>query len=82
LTFWYGTNYQTLVHKVSRNQPNTMKELLNIATRHASSEEVVRAIFIRDSGKVALGGGRGVPVKMIGKGAKRSAKSDKRGLKW
>jgi hypothetical protein len=38
-----------------------MKEL-DIATGHASGEEVVGAIFIQDSGKVARGGGRGAPL--------------------
>jgi hypothetical protein len=34
------------VHELGRDQPKTMKELLNISTRHASGEEEVRAIFI------------------------------------
>jgi hypothetical protein len=70
------------VHELGRNQPNSTKELLNIATRHASGEEVVRPIFIQDNGKVALGGGCGVPLKTVSKGAKRSTKGDKRASKW
>jgi hypothetical protein len=39
-------NYRTLVHELERDQPKTMKELLNIATRHTFGEEVVGAVFI------------------------------------
>jgi hypothetical protein len=34
------------VHKLSCDQPKTMKELLDIATRHASGEEAVGAVFM------------------------------------
>jgi hypothetical protein len=34
------------VHDLDRDQPKTTKELLNIATRHASGEEAVGAIFM------------------------------------
>jgi hypothetical protein len=44
--FSSNTNYQTLVHELGRDEPKTMKELLDIGTRHASSEEAIRAIFI------------------------------------
>jgi hypothetical protein len=36
-----------------------MMELLDIVTRHASSEEVVRTIFVQSSRKAAPSGGRG-----------------------
>jgi hypothetical protein len=39
-------NCRTLAHELSHDQPRTTKELLNIAIRHTSGEEVVRAIFI------------------------------------
>jgi hypothetical protein len=79
--FWSGMNYWTLVHELGCVQPKTMKELLDIATRHNLGEEVVSAIFIRGSGKVALSDGRGVPPKTTDKGVKRGATSNKRGLK-
>jgi hypothetical protein len=44
----------TLVHELSRDQPNTMKELLGIATRHAFGKEAVGAAF-------ALGNGKTIP---------------------
>jgi hypothetical protein len=46
LAFWSSTMCHTLVHELGRRQPSTTKELLDIATRHASGEEVVRAAFI------------------------------------
>jgi hypothetical protein len=46
--FLSGTTY---VHKLGRKCPRTTKELLDIATRHASGEEVVGAIFDRARGK-------------------------------
>jgi hypothetical protein len=36
---------RSLVHELSREQPKTIKELLDIATRHASDEEAVGAPF-------------------------------------
>jgi hypothetical protein len=41
LAFWDGTMCRSLVHELSREQPKTTKELLDIATRHASGEEAV-----------------------------------------
>jgi hypothetical protein len=75
--FWSSTNWRTLVHELGRNQPKTMKELFDIATRHPSGEEVVGAIFIQGSGKAVLDGGRGAPPKATDK----EAKSNKRGPK-
>jgi hypothetical protein len=49
------------VHELSRDQSKTMKELINITTRHASSEEAVRAIFIQNSEIAAPDGGQGAP---------------------
>jgi hypothetical protein len=46
LAFWCGTTCGTLVHELSHDQPNTTRELLDIATRHASGEEVVGDAFI------------------------------------
>jgi hypothetical protein len=74
-------NCRTLVHEIDRDQPKTMKELLNIATRHASSEEAVMAIFIQSCRKAALVDDRGAPPKTTDKSVKRGTKSDKRELK-
>jgi hypothetical protein len=56
-----------------------MKELLDIATRHTSGEEAVRAIFVQSSGKVIPGGDRGMSTIATDKGTKRGIKNDKRG---
>jgi hypothetical protein len=34
------------MHELSCDQPKTTKELLDIATRHASGEEAIRAVFV------------------------------------
>ena len=39
--FLSGTTCKSLVHKLGRKGPRTTKELLDIATNHASGEEVV-----------------------------------------
>ena len=38
--FLYGTTYQSLVHKLGCVKPRTTRDLLDIATNHASDEEV------------------------------------------
>ena len=43
---------ESLVHKLGHKDPRTTKELLDIATNHASGEEVVGVIFDRLKGKV------------------------------
>jgi hypothetical protein len=43
LAFWDGTTCRTVVHEF--RQPETIKELLEIATRHVSGEEVIGAAF-------------------------------------
>jgi len=43
--FISGTTCKTLVHKLGRKGPRTTKELLDITTNHASSEDAVGAIF-------------------------------------
>ena len=40
-----------MVHKLGRKGPRTTKELLDIATSHASGEEAVGAIFDHSDGK-------------------------------
>ena len=49
--FLSRTTCESLVHKLGRKGPQTTKELLDIATSHASEEEVVRAIFDHLDGK-------------------------------
>ena len=49
--FLSGTTCESLIHKLGRRGPRTTKELLDIATSHASGEEAVGAIFDRPDGK-------------------------------
>ena len=50
-SFLSGTTCESLVHKLGHNGPRTTKELLDIATNHASGEEAVGAIFDHPKGK-------------------------------
>ena len=50
---------ESLVHKLGRKSPRTTKELLDIATSHASGEEAVGAIFDRLEGKMKWDEGAG-----------------------
>jgi hypothetical protein len=77
--FWSVMTCRTLVHELSREKLKTMKKLLDIATRHNSGEEAVRAVFMQNIRKVAPGGGRGAPTTAIDKGTMRGVKSNKRG---
>ena len=47
--FIQGTTSRALVHKLGRKSPRTTKELLDIATAHASGEEAVGATFPKPS---------------------------------
>ena len=49
--FLSRTTYESLVHELGCRGPRTTKELLDIATSHASGEEAVGAIFDRSDGK-------------------------------
>jgi hypothetical protein len=77
--FWSGTTYRTLVQELSREQPKTTKELLDITTRHASIKEAVRAVFVQSSRKVAPGSGQGTSTTTTDNGTKRGIKSDRKG---
>jgi hypothetical protein len=79
--FWSSTTYQTLVHKLDRDQPKATKELHDIATRHASGEEAVGAIFVEGDGKTVPSSSQRAPSKATGKGAKKGAKDGKKGAK-
>jgi hypothetical protein len=50
--FLSGTTCESLVHKLGRKGPRTTKELLDIATSHASDEEAIGVIFDCPRGKV------------------------------
>ena len=49
--FLSGTTCESLVHKLGRRSLRTTKELLDIATSHASGEEAVGVIFDHLDGK-------------------------------
>ena len=51
--FLSGTNYESLIHKLGCLKPRTTRDPLDVATNHASSEEVVGAVFSegQDRGK-------------------------------
>jgi hypothetical protein len=53
-SFLSRTTYESLVHKLGHKSPRTTKELLNIVMSHASSKEVVGAIFHLAKGKAKV----------------------------
>jgi hypothetical protein len=67
--FYDGMTCRILVHELSHEQPKTTKELLDIATRHASNKEEVGATFILGNARAAANCGRAVPTKATVKGA-------------
>jgi hypothetical protein len=75
LAFWFKMNCQTLVNELGRDQPKTMKELLNNATR-AMGKQALVMVEGRHSERLARAL-RGEPMvtigapKMMGGGAKR-----------
>jgi hypothetical protein len=71
-----------LVHELDRDQSNDTKELLAIATRHASGEEAVGAIFILADVKTVPGGSRATPSKATDKSIKKGVKGSKKEEKW
>jgi hypothetical protein len=73
--------FHTLVYELGREQQKTTKELLDIATRHAYSEEAVGATFILGNAKAATNDGRTTPSKATIKGARKGAKGSKKGQK-
>jgi hypothetical protein len=64
------------MHDLRREQPKTTKELLDIATRHASGKEAVGAVFIQSSEKAAPASGQGPSTTTTDKGTKSGIKSD------
>jgi hypothetical protein len=57
------------------------KELLDIATRHASGEEAIRAVFTLAEVGAAAGGGWTTPPSFTVRGTKKGAKGGKMGQK-
>jgi len=51
--FLFGTTCESFIHKLGCLKPRTTRDLLDIATNHASGEEAVRAVFSggQDKGK-------------------------------
>ena len=66
----------SLVHKLGCKGPRTTKELLDIATSHASGEEAVRAIFDHLEGKARRD--EGVGEGTSNHSAKRKTKKQRR----
>ena len=71
-----GTTCESLVHKLGCKGPRTTKELLDIATSHASGEEAVRAIFDHLEGKARWDEGPGKGTS--NRSAKRKNKKQQR----
>jgi hypothetical protein len=79
--FWDGPTCHTLVRELSHEEPTTTKELLDIATRHASREEAGGAVFILCNAGVATNDDRAAPTKTTIKGTRKGANGGQKGLK-
>jgi hypothetical protein len=79
--FWDGMMCGTLVHKLSHEPLKTTKELLDVATRHASSEDVVMAAFTLGKMKVAASVCRVAPSRNTTKSIRKCTRSGKKGQK-
>jgi hypothetical protein len=69
------------VHELGHDQPNTTKQLHDISCRHASGQEVVRAVFVLGDRKMVPDSGRAAPSKATCKGTKKGTKGSKKGQK-
>jgi hypothetical protein len=49
--FIFSMTNEALIHELECSKPRTTRELLNLATSHASGEETVQAIFYKYKGK-------------------------------
>jgi hypothetical protein len=65
--------------ELGHDQPKITKELLDIATQHASSEEAFGATFIRHNVKVAASGSQAAPSNATGKRDKKGTKGARKG---
>jgi hypothetical protein len=79
LVFWSRMMCRTLVYELGHDQPSTTKELLDIATRHASSKEAVGAAFILGNVKAGGGGSHATPPKATNEGSKKGANDGRKG---
>jgi hypothetical protein len=77
----------SLLHKLYHEQLKTTKELLDIATRHTSGEEVVGATFVLGNTKATTSASRAAPSKATVKGTRgrvprvaRRGRSDATGM--
>jgi hypothetical protein len=70
---------RSLVHELSHEQPKTTKELLDIATRHASGEEAVGTTFTLVNTGMTVGGGQAIPTNATVRSTKRVTKGKKKG---
>jgi hypothetical protein len=70
-----------LVHEFSRKQPEIIKELLEIPTRHALGEEAIGAAFDLVEAVVTAGGGQTAAPNITTIGTKKGAKGRKKGQK-
>jgi hypothetical protein len=49
--FISGMTNEALIHELGRCKPQTMWELLDLATSHTSGKEVIHSIFYKHKGK-------------------------------
>jgi hypothetical protein len=76
--FWSDMSCHTLIHELGCDQSKITKELFDIATRHTSGKEAVRAIFLYGDGTTVPGGSRGGTAQ-IHRQRHQGAKCSKRG---
>jgi hypothetical protein len=69
---------QTLVHELGGDQPNTIKEFLDITTRHISSEEAVGVVFVLGDGTMVPDGSQGHRPRPLAKALRKVPKEAKR----
>jgi hypothetical protein len=81
-TFWSDTIGRTRVHEIGCDQPKETKELLHIATRHASGKEAVEAAFVLGNTKATAGGSWAPPSKATVKSDRKGANGGKKGQMW
>jgi hypothetical protein len=67
------------VNELGCEQPKTTKELLNIATRHASGEEAVGGVFVQGGGMAVPSGHRGTSVATTDKGRRGASRATRGG---
>jgi hypothetical protein len=81
LAFWDGLMCRSLVNELGLEQPKTTKELLEIATWHASGEEAIEVAFTLVNAGMAVSGGQGTPTSTTVRSTKKGAKGGKKGQK-